>query len=1296
MSGMSGKPIELTPMSGTSGKPIELKDTRKGGEDNPIKLAPSVGYEGNPIQLVPSQGEQSASPIQLAPSIDLDLNEGSVMISLDKEAEAGDDVEISVLVGKNGITKVQSTPGQESTKANVIWQLERKEVKSALLDMSSFHVKVIVSSDNGKDHKDLKFPTSAQCMRFANALHEMKNNNDNDLNESKIAAGSDDTSVYVEQLSNDEQKVLDEFRQRKKNNPAPPASKQQDGKDFAKELLSKKLGATNKPMSVVDGATPSSPVSEVSAATTEAPLDESKTAMKYQLMLKTKVPKEAVKHKMEQDGVDPSIIAMVLRQEAPKEPNSAPATASSSSNLSPDEEKAATTYRTMLKMGIPPEAVAHKMKKDGVDQKIVSAVLDGSDQTGPTEAAKPQAKAPAPPTTLTVPEQAAAQKYQKMLKMCIPKEAVEHKMKKDGADPKIIAYVLGLPQNSPADSSVPAKSKKSSSSLTSEEESTAAMYRRMLKMNIPKDAVRQKMMMNGISDKIVAAVLGNDKNAANKPKGGFNKTGFHWNPIEDDVSIAGSVWSKAGSSVAALELISKHVEEFQKKEETVKEKKVSNGVQGKKELAKLVKLERAQNVAITLKAFKDCSEKGSYKELAQIIEFLDPFGKIKGDRALFLKDVLPKPDEVKTVKSYTGSQQLLIPAERWFQQIVHIKRIEQKVEVMRTMETFKMDALVLGKSFQLLTDVCNQVMDSDRLPDLLDMVRQIGNRMNKGRGDDAAGFKLDFLPRLAQTKGSDKKTTALDLVILIFCTRNQREALMLSDDFPDIQEASRIEFADLTTDVKKLETSLRKCELEFDNLKKEHESELNGELPAPRSALGGDGGGLSLMDQVKARNGTVKPDSATAPGAGLSLIDQIKARCGATQSSPSVREVHTAVDKSNEQVRKSLSPRESLLTSFSEANNGKMEFSMDASIRRLEKFVGEANYVTMPQLESQRAAAVEACQDLASFFCEKGGERAASKLLEILAGFAANIDHSVRKYDEQQKILARKEATFKKKKKMKTSSAAKSIVSKITKMKDKTILSKSDTTDQVSTNKPPPVPVAAGEKKSIVLMVNEMLKVAGDKEIDDFVAGKKVSNPDSRLQQIYEAEETRTSNRGDILSAIQKRRSMSINPVPDQALSDLRATLSEDARDDSEAGADKRRKSRIVNRWSSSRRDPPTKPPRDPSGSMSRSRSTDMDDDTSSVASSANEPINRKKSRVVSRWSSRPQTETVVENAESEVDFEVEQKRRQSIVNRWASRSPISEATTKDLDEESDIGAFQDMINQRRQKTINRWSSRKN
>jgi hypothetical protein len=89
----------------------------------------------------------------------------------------------------------------------------------------------------------------------------------------------------------------------------------------------------------------------------------------------------------------------------------------------------------------------------------------------------------------TVAEEKIA--IQKMLKMSIPRAAVQHKMQRDEVSQKITDAVLGevsrkteyclTPINK--DHTVASKTK---SSLTDDEESVASNYRKMLKLRFPK------------------------------------------------------------------------------------------------------------------------------------------------------------------------------------------------------------------------------------------------------------------------------------------------------------------------------------------------------------------------------------------------------------------------------------------------------------------------------------------------------------------------------------------------------------------------------------------------------------------------------------------------------------------------------------------------------------------------------------------------------------------------------------------------------------------------------------------
>jgi hypothetical protein len=252
---------------------------------------------------------------------------------------------------------------------------------------------------------------------------------------------------------------------------------------------------------------------------------------------------------------------------------------------------------------------------------------------------------------------------------------------------------------------------------------------------------------------------------------------------------------------------------FQKKTNVTasKDKKSDESVSSTAK-AKLLDLTRSNNVAISLKAFREFTN----KELREIIAFLDPTRKIGGDRVEFLRDLLPTPTEVKIIKAYDGSEDRLVPAETWFQEIADIKRIESKIDVMRAMELFVSEAEVLNENFSLLIRVCSEVMNSNKLQDLLGRVLHIGNIMNEGtRTGGAAGFKFDSLLKLTQTKSSDGKMTVLDFLVTILVGKGQRDTLKLSLDFPDCQTASRTLITDLVSEVTSLTHYLKQCEDEL-------------------------------------------------------------------------------------------------------------------------------------------------------------------------------------------------------------------------------------------------------------------------------------------------------------------------------------------------------------------------------------------------------------------------------------------------------------------------------------------------
>jgi hypothetical protein len=1066
------------------------------------------------------------------------------IIDLDRIPGMPEEHKLSVVVGKNMLLEARTVQGARMSRVN--WRVPRSDVKSIALDMADRRADIVL---NDRKSKSLIFGSAEGCLRFANIFYEPAKQNrasllDDDDETSTLSPVVDDSeaaaaSVPVPEavtgspalsqgLTEEEQQLLEAFRQKRKTKSSAEALKE------SMAVL----------QSDWDDADKNEAGSE-SAAQSSLSKEEEKIAEKYRKMLKMRIPPEAVQHKMTKDGVADNIVASVLAE--PGQESGTP-----TEGLSEEEEKIAETYRKMLKLRIPPEAVQHKMAKDQVDARIVTAVLgtlstteSKSEKSDPPSLSEEEEKLASsyrkmlkmmiPPeavkhkmkkdqasnnvivavfgpdaiessakekqesvVALSAEEEAIASSYRKMLKMMIPPEAVRHKMKKDQVDSKIVLVVLG------EDPSEEVKSKKIENSLSEADEQIAESYRKMLRMKVPRDGVRHKMVKNNVGEHIIDAVLGAGSMTKSKCKQGTISTkkssgsgsklvSLHWTPLSGE-ELNNSVWrvsKKRKMAVAQPEGsdISKLVELFQKKTN----KKVVSAGDGAgsngsgDDMAKLIDLNRANNLAISLKAFKDFS----HIQLAETIAHLDPLQRITGERVQFMKDLLPTPTEVKVIKAYKGSETRLVPAELFFTKMVKISRLQTKVQVMQTMDTLNDNATELGQNFILLETVCSQIMNSEKLEEVLDMVLQIGNIMNEGtRTGGAAGFKFDSLLKLTQTKSSDGKMTVLDYIVMIFVAKDKRETLHLTDDFPECQAAGRMLITEMVNDVNNMKAALKKCETELENLKKD-----NGEVP---SAVEESDPRAALMAALKKKAACVEePKKPKNLGNRDAFLAAIEAR-----KPPEPSEVDGKLQSKQEQDPPS-----------EKAPFVAKDASLKSGIERLEAFIADSKNV-LGKLEDERDRAIDACKSLSRYCGESGGERATASLIGILSQFAMNLEAAVKKHDERKEAEKRREAAAQKKKEqgLDTSFQAKPLPSK--------------------TPKKPTDPTTKGQ--SLVLMVNELLREAPAEAKEDFKNGVVYVDPDDKLRAIYKKEreslgifvppDARKPSQVDLLIAIKKRR----------------------------------------------------------------------------------------------------------------------------------------------------------------------------
>jgi hypothetical protein len=291
------------------------------------------------------------------------------------------------------------------------------------------------------------------------------------------------------------------------------------------------------------------------------------------------------------------------------------------------------------------------------------------------------------PVDTDVTQEAMAAKYRKMLHMQVPKEAVRQKMMVDGVDPEIVRRVVG--ESAPA--TLPACTKKDTP--------TAVILAANAKNKVSKACVSQKPQAK-------------DKD---KSKNENKLVALHWTPLSGK-DLDHSVWMantyRQRSLTAQGSDFSKLVELFKKKPKTClpldgKGKKLSTfRSRSSAPRANLLDLSRCNSVAISLKQFKEFSP----EDLRDIIAFLDPMQRIRGERVDFLRNILPTVSEARKVDAYDGNEDCLVPTEIFFRRVARIQRLDRKVEVIRAMEGFTLETAVLDKKLRLF---CAGMSSSD-------------------------------------------------------------------------------------------------------------------------------------------------------------------------------------------------------------------------------------------------------------------------------------------------------------------------------------------------------------------------------------------------------------------------------------------------------------------------------------------------------------------------------------------------------------------------------------------------------
>ena len=218
------------------------------------------------------------------------------------------------------------------------------------------------------------------------------------------------------------------------------------------------------------------------------PLKSDERFSKYFKMLSVGLSKEAVQHRMQRDGLDPKILDM-----DPDKPYSDGSDGNDKGSSGPPlkSDERFSKYFKMLSVGLSKEAVQHRMQRDGLDPKILDMdpdkpYSDGSDGNDKGSSGPP------------LKSDERFSKYFKMLSVGLSKEAVQHRMQRDGLDPKILDMDPDKPYSDGSDGN-----DKGSSGPPLKSDERFSKYFKMLSVGLSKEAVQHRMQRDGLDPKIL-------------------------------------------------------------------------------------------------------------------------------------------------------------------------------------------------------------------------------------------------------------------------------------------------------------------------------------------------------------------------------------------------------------------------------------------------------------------------------------------------------------------------------------------------------------------------------------------------------------------------------------------------------------------------------------------------------------------------------------------------------------------------------------------------------------------------
>lgn len=174
---------------------------------------------------------------------------------------------------------------------------------------------------------------------------------------------------------------------------------------------------------------------------------------------------------------------------------------------------------------------------------------------------------------------------------------------------------------------------------------------------------------------------------------------------------------------------------------------------------------------------------------------------------------MPQPDKIKRILElrYDANYELS-EAEEFVATLGEIEDLGPRLRSLQLKLKFANMVGDVEPDIVAATNACKEIKASKHFAKILEIILAIGNYMNSGPSTmPAFAFEINFLTKLGDTKDSGNKLTILHYLVDII-KRKFHDVLRFGDEIPHIDEASRVDSADIQKNLKEMAQSLAELE----------------------------------------------------------------------------------------------------------------------------------------------------------------------------------------------------------------------------------------------------------------------------------------------------------------------------------------------------------------------------------------------------------------------------------------------------------------------------------------------------